>query len=152
MGAEAAGEQAAAIAAAVGDHIPLDVVTPEQARHLYREQGGFAADNADWLYGLTSYDGVEGATDESLDVTPSPDSSYRTLTDVLGRPGPLLPLRARDHASDFTRTADRTAGPGHDRTSRSTRLPVARCHHPAQGRSLSRAAPPDERRRGSKSW
>ncbi|MFF9078718.1 SDR family oxidoreductase [Streptomyces rubiginosohelvolus] len=107
-------EQVAAIAAAVGDHIALDEVTPEQARSFYREQGGFAADNADWLYGLTSYDGVEGATDESLDVTPPPDSAYRTLTDVLGRPGRSYAQWARDHASDFTRTADRTAGPGHD--------------------------------------
>ncbi|MFJ3576075.1 hypothetical protein [Streptomyces rubiginosohelvolus] len=105
-GAEAAGEQAAAIAAAVGDHITLDEVT--------REQGGFAADNADWLYGLTSYDGVEGATDESPDVTPSPGSAYRRLTDVLGRPGRSHAQWARDHASDFRRTADRTAGPGHD--------------------------------------
>ncbi|MGW1154792.1 hypothetical protein [Streptomyces sp. MBT60] len=32
-------------------------MTLDQARHLYREQGGFAADKADWLYGLTSYDG-----------------------------------------------------------------------------------------------
>ncbi|MGW4840266.1 hypothetical protein [Streptomyces globisporus] len=62
-------------------------MTPEQARNFYREQGGFAADNADWLYGLTSYDGVEGVTDEPFDVTPSPDSACRTLTDVLGRPG-----------------------------------------------------------------
>ncbi|MEU8100907.1 SDR family oxidoreductase [Streptomyces rubiginosohelvolus] len=107
-------EQVAAIAAAVGDHIVLDEVTPEQARSFYREQGGFAADNADWLYGLTGYDGVEGATDESLDVTPPPDSAYRTLTDVLGRPGRSYAQWARDHASDFTRTADRTAGPGHD--------------------------------------
>ncbi len=107
-------EQVAAIAAAVGDHIALDEVTSEQARRFYREQGGFAADNADWLYGLTGYDGVEGATDESLDVTPPPDSSYRTLTDVLGRPGRSYAQWARDHASEFTRTADRTAGPGHD--------------------------------------
>ncbi|MBK3528800.1 SDR family oxidoreductase [Streptomyces rubiginosohelvolus] len=107
-------EQVAAIAAAVGDHITLDEVTSEQARSFYREQGGFAADNADWLYGLTGYDGVEGATDESLDVTPPPDSAYRTLTDVLGRPGRSYAQWARDHASDFTRTADRTAGPGHD--------------------------------------
>ncbi|WP_097873910.1 hypothetical protein [Streptomyces sp. ms184] len=113
-GAEVAGEQAAAIAAAVGDHITLDEVTPEQARHFYREQGGFAADYADWLYGLTSYDGVERATAESLDVAPSPDSDCRTHTDALGRPGRSYAQWARDHASDFTRTADRTAGPGHD--------------------------------------
>lgn len=103
-------EQVAAIAAAVGDHITLDEVTPEQALSFYREQGGFAADNADWLYGLTSYDGVEGVTDEPLDATPSRGSAYRTLADVLGCPGRSYAQWARDHASDFTRTA----GPGHD--------------------------------------
>ncbi|MEU5328910.1 SDR family oxidoreductase [Streptomyces parvus] len=98
-------EQVAAIAAAVGDPITLDEVTPEQARNFYREQGGFAADNADWLYGLTSYDGVEDATDEPLEATPSSDGAYRSLTDVLGRPGRSYAQWARDHASDFTRTA-----------------------------------------------
>lgn len=39
-------EQVARIAAAVGDDIALDEVTPEQALRFYREQGGFAADNA----------------------------------------------------------------------------------------------------------
>ncbi|MYV60127.1 hypothetical protein GTW37_11955, partial [Streptomyces sp. SID4931] len=98
-------EQVAAIAAAVGDPITLDEVTPEQARNFYREQGGFAADNADWLYGLTSYDGVEDAPDEPLDATPSSDSAYRSLADVLGRPGRSYAQWARDHACDFTRTA-----------------------------------------------
>ncbi|MFE6913994.1 hypothetical protein [Streptomyces rubiginosohelvolus] len=85
---------------------------PEQAGNPIHERD-IAADNADWLYGLTSYDGVEGATDEPLDATPSPDSAYRTLTDFLGRPGRPYAQWARDHASDFTRTAGRTAGPGH---------------------------------------
>ncbi|XCM28019.1 NAD(P)H-binding protein [Streptomyces parvus] len=98
-------EQVAAIAAAVGDPITLDEVTPEQARNFYHEQGGFAADNADWLYGLTSYDGVEDATDEPLEATPPPDSAYRSLIDVLGRPGRSYAQWARDHASDFSRTA-----------------------------------------------
>lgn len=98
-------EQVAAIAAAVGDPITLDEVTPEQARNFYREQGGFAADNADWLYGLTSYDGVDDAPDEPLEDTPSSDSAYRSLTDVLGRPGRSYAQWARDHACDFTRAA-----------------------------------------------
>ncbi|MFE2503613.1 hypothetical protein [Streptomyces rubiginosohelvolus] len=90
-------------------------MTPEQARHFYREQAEFAADNADWLDGLTSYDGVEGVTDESLDLTPSPDSGYRTQAHRRPRPpGRSYAQWARDHASDFTRTTDRTAGPGHD--------------------------------------
>lgn len=99
-------EQVARIAAAVGDDIALDEVTPEQALRFYREQGGFAADNADWLYGLTSYDGVEGVTDEPLEVNPASDGAYLTLAEVLGRPGRSYAQWARDHAFDFGKPAD----------------------------------------------
>ncbi|MFD7125005.1 SDR family oxidoreductase [Streptomyces anulatus] len=99
-------EQVARIAAAVGDDIALDEVTPEQALRFYREQGGFAADNADWLYGLTSYDGVEGATDEPREANPESDGAYLTLAEVLGRPGRSYARWARDHAFDFGKPAD----------------------------------------------
>ncbi|MFJ2437920.1 SDR family oxidoreductase [Streptomyces anulatus] len=99
-------EQVASIAAAVGDDIALDEVTPEQALRFYREQGGFAADNADWLYGLTSYDGVEGVTDEPREANPGSEDAYLTLAEVLGRPGRSYAQWARDHAFDFGRPAD----------------------------------------------
>ncbi|MEU5286909.1 hypothetical protein AB0G97_23310 [Streptomyces sp. NPDC020755] len=98
-------EQVALIAEAVGEDIALDEVTPEQALRFYREQGGFAADNADWLYGFTSYDGVEGVTDEPGEANPASDGAYLTLAEVLGRPGRSYVRWARDHASDFTGTA-----------------------------------------------
>ncbi|MFE7371312.1 SDR family oxidoreductase [Streptomyces anulatus] len=96
-------EQVTRIAAAVGDDIALDEVTPEQALRFYREQGGFAADNADWLYGFTSYDGVEGVTDEPREANAASDGAYLTLTEVLGRPGRSYARWARDHAFDFGR-------------------------------------------------
>ncbi|MFH9241817.1 NAD(P)H-binding protein [Streptomyces anulatus] len=99
-------EQVAHVAAAVGDHIALDEVTPEQALRFYREQGGFAADNADWLYGLTSYDGVEGVIDEPREANPESDGAYLTLAEVLGRPGRSYAQWARDHAFDFGEPAD----------------------------------------------
>ncbi|MCX4508129.1 SDR family oxidoreductase [Streptomyces anulatus] len=99
-------EQVARIAAAVGDDIVLDEVTPEQALRFYREQGGFAADNADWLYGLTSYDGVEGVADEPHEANPASDGAYLTLAEVLGRPGRSYARWARDHAFDFGKPAD----------------------------------------------
>ncbi|WP_329163050.1 NAD(P)H-binding protein [Streptomyces anulatus] len=99
-------EQVARIAAAVGDDIALDEVTPEQALRFYREQGGFAADNAGWLYGLTSYDGVEGVTDEPRGANPESDGAYLTLAEVLGRPGRSYAQWARDHAFDFGKPAD----------------------------------------------
>jgi uncharacterized protein YbjT (DUF2867 family) len=69
-------EQVAAIAAAIGDDIAIAGVTPEEARRFYRQQGGFAADNADFLFGFESYDGVPGVTSLTSQVTtpttPSP--------------------------------------------------------------------------------
>ncbi|MFE6999673.1 MULTISPECIES: SDR family oxidoreductase [Streptomyces] len=98
-------DQVARIAEAVGVEIALDEVTPERALAFYREQGGFAADNADWLYGFTSYDGVEGVTDEHREVDPRSDDAYLTLAEVLGRPGRSYAQWARDHAGDFTGAA-----------------------------------------------
>jgi uncharacterized protein YbjT (DUF2867 family) len=95
-------EQVAAIAAAIGDDIALDEVTPEQARSFYRRQGGFAADNADWLFGFASYDGTEEVTDEPHETNADLDGPYLTLAEVLGRPGRSYAQWAHDHASDFT--------------------------------------------------
>lgn len=94
-------EQVAAIATAIGESIAVDEVTAEQARTFYREQGGFAADNADWLFGFESYDGVEGAVDEPHDTNVDPHGTYATLTEVLNRPSRSYHRWARDHASDF---------------------------------------------------
>lgn len=110
-------EQVAAIAAAVGHDITLDEVTPEQARSLYREQGGFAADNADWLFGLTNYDGVQGITDKPHDVKPTPASACPTLVDILGHPGRSYTQWAHDHARDFTETTDQAPGRAASKTS-----------------------------------
>ncbi|MGP4023060.1 SDR family oxidoreductase [Actinomadura sp. 3N407] len=95
-------EQVAAIAAAIGDDVTLDEVTPEQARSFYRRQGGFAADNADWLFGFSSYDAVEGGTDEPHETNTDLHGPYLTLTEVLGHPARPYAQWARDHACDFT--------------------------------------------------
>ncbi|WUI03898.1 hypothetical protein OHR68_19550 [Spirillospora sp. NBC_00431] len=94
--------------AAIADDITLDEVTPEQARDFYRRQGGFAAENADWLLGFASYDGAEGSTDEPHETNADPDSSYLTLDQVLGRPARTYDQWARDHACDFTGSPDQT--------------------------------------------
>ncbi|MFJ2645264.1 SDR family oxidoreductase [Streptomyces sp. NPDC087420] len=99
-------EQVASIATAIGDDIALDEVTPQQALSFYRRQGGFAADNADWLSGFTSYDGVEGVTDEPREANLDLDGTYLTLAEVLGRPGRSYAQWARDHACDFTGSVD----------------------------------------------
>jgi hypothetical protein len=72
---------------AIDEPIAIDEVTAEQARDFYTRQGGFAAANADFLFGFESYDGVEGATDEPHDTSVGLDETYLTLTQITGRPG-----------------------------------------------------------------
>lgn len=92
-------EQVAAIEAAIGENIELAEVTAEEARTFYRAQGGFAAYNADFLFGFESYDGVAGAIDEPRDDL---TDSYLTLAEVTGSPARSFAQWAIDHASDFS--------------------------------------------------
>ncbi len=92
-------EQVAAIAAAIGESVELAEVTAEEARTFYRAQGGFAADNADFLFGFENYDGVAGAADEPRDGLADP---YLTLAEVTGSPARSFAQWASEHASDFT--------------------------------------------------
>lgn len=92
-------EQVAAIADAIGECIEVAEVTAEEARTFYRAQGGFAAYNADFLFGFESYDGIAGAVDAPSDEL---TGSYRTLAEVTGRPARSFAQWASDHASDFT--------------------------------------------------
>ena len=94
-------EQVAAIATAIGESITLDEVTADEARSYYRAQGGFAAENADFLFGFETYDGIEGVADEPHDTSVDLDGSYVTLTQVTGSPARSYAQWARDHASDL---------------------------------------------------
>ncbi|ANW21655.1 SDR family oxidoreductase [Streptomyces clavuligerus] len=124
-------EQVAAIAAAIGEEVRHEAVTREEARALYRAQGGFAEAVADFLLGYVSYDGapVDAATDPGADpeansgtngaspegTSPGGASSDGSdggsgfpgedvppgLRDALGRPGRTFASWARDHAADF---------------------------------------------------
>jgi uncharacterized protein YbjT (DUF2867 family) len=94
-------QQVAAIATAIGEPIELRHVTPDEARAFYRDQGGFAADNADFLFGFESYDGIPGAVDEPHDASVDPADAYRTLTDITGAPARTYAQWAHDHATGF---------------------------------------------------
>lgn len=94
-------EQVAAIAEAVGEEIALDEVTAAQARAFYRDQGGFAAANADFLFGFESYDGVEGAADDPHDTSAPDDDAFLTLDQITGAPARTYRQWAHDHAPDF---------------------------------------------------
>lgn len=94
-------EQVAAIAEAVGEEIALDEVTAAQALAFYRDQGGFAATNADFLFGFESYDGVEGDADDPHDTSAPDDSAYLTLDQITGTAARTYQQWTHDHAPDF---------------------------------------------------
>ena len=62
-----------------------------------RAQGGFAAANADLLFGFESHDGVPGAIDEQIDAA----ALTQTLDAVTGRRARTFAAWARDHAHQF---------------------------------------------------
>ncbi|MEV4756503.1 NAD(P)H-binding protein [Micromonospora sp. NPDC049559] len=94
-------DQLRAISAALGREVRLEVVSPARARELYREQGGFAAANADFLLGFESYSGerADPATLERLDL--SAYGPLPTAEAVTGRPARTFDGWAREHAADF---------------------------------------------------
>ncbi|ONK12887.1 NAD(P)H-binding protein [Streptomyces sp. MP131-18] len=96
------GEQVAAIAAALGEDIALVRVTPAEARERYLAQGGFAAENADFLLGFTDYSGeAADPADPAEAPTPAPAAQVPTAADATGRPARTFADWARDHAADF---------------------------------------------------
>ncbi|MEU0991300.1 NAD(P)H-binding protein [Streptomyces sp. NPDC005953] len=120
-------DQIAAIAAAIGAPLRVDEVEPEEAREFYRAQGGWAAENADFLFGFEDYSGAttdpgetaSGAnqqpdeqpdeqSDEQLgdgageeQTWEEPDISWLTCADITGVPARTYAEWARDHVDDF---------------------------------------------------
>lgn len=95
-------EQVAAIAAAIGDDISFDQVSPEEAREYYRKQGGWAAANADYLLGFEDYEGDQTSEPEAgheWDAAAVP--ALETAEQVTGKPGRTFAEWALDHADDF---------------------------------------------------
>ena len=95
-------QQVEAISAAIGADLRLEQVTPDQAREFYRRQGGFAAANADFLFGFESYDGVPDTADEPHDTNVDPAGPYVTIAETIGRPARSYAAWARDHAAEFS--------------------------------------------------
>jgi uncharacterized protein YbjT (DUF2867 family) len=94
-------EQVAAISAAIGREVRLEVVTPEQAREHYRRQGGFAAANADFLLGFTDYQGNRREP-TSVGYPGIPTGQPRpTAHDVTGYAARTFAQWAHDHAEDL---------------------------------------------------
>jgi uncharacterized protein YbjT (DUF2867 family) len=93
-------DQVRALSDALGEEIRLEEVTQSQARDILRAQGGWAAENADFLTGFESYSATEipEYTVEELDemIKPLP-----TVEEVTGRPARTYAEWARDHVEDF---------------------------------------------------
>ncbi|UQS23643.1 NAD(P)H-binding protein [Amycolatopsis thermalba] len=89
------------IAQALGEEIRFEVVTPQQAREIYLAQGGFAAENADFLLGFEDYGGDESDPAEIEAFDPSSLGPMPTAEAVTGRPARTFAQWAGDHAADF---------------------------------------------------
>ncbi|MBA0049366.1 NAD-dependent epimerase/dehydratase family protein [Streptomyces sp. AJS327] len=89
------------IADALGEEVRFEVVTPEEARALYRAQGGFAAENADFLLGFEDYGGAPSDPAASATFEPALPEPPPTAASVTGRPARTFAQWARDHAPDF---------------------------------------------------
>ncbi|MEU0518183.1 NAD(P)H-binding protein [Streptosporangium sp. NPDC006007] len=94
-------EQVDAIGSAIGRAIRFEVVTPEQARELYRRQGGFAAQNADFLLGFADYSGAETDLEAVVEFAPAAPGPMPTAEQVTGRPARTFAEWAHDHARHF---------------------------------------------------
>jgi uncharacterized protein YbjT (DUF2867 family) len=90
-------EQVAAIAAALGEEVRLEEVSPEEALELLTRQGGWAAENAPFLLG---YEGFSPDT-EIPDYGPEELAPLPTVEQVTGRPARSFARWAADHAADF---------------------------------------------------
>ncbi|MFI7688078.1 SDR family oxidoreductase [Nonomuraea sp. NPDC049655] len=94
-------DQVKAIADALGEEVGFEQVTPAQARAIYLEIGGFAAENADFLLGFTDYDGNPADPADSVDFDPSALGPLPTAQAVTGNPPRTFAQWARDHVEDF---------------------------------------------------
>ncbi|MER7080975.1 Uncharacterized conserved protein YbjT, contains NAD(P)-binding and DUF2867 domains [Saccharopolyspora kobensis] len=95
-------EQIELIAEAVGREIRIAEVTPHEAREFYRAQGGFAAENADFLLGFEDYSGAEADPSELADFDKSAVPPMPTSAPITGRARGFAEW-AKDHAADFAR-------------------------------------------------
>ena len=94
-------DQVRAIAEAIGEDVRLEVVAPDRARQHYREQGGFAAANADFLLGFEDYSGNDTAPTAAEAFDPAFTGPLPTAEQVTGRPARTFAAWAHDHADDF---------------------------------------------------
>ena len=94
-------DQVRAIADALGEEVRLEVVTAAEAREILKRQGGWAAENADFLTGFEAYspgDAMPDLTAAEWDAALRP---LPTVAEVTGRPARTYRQWARDHVAEF---------------------------------------------------
>ncbi|WP_010047514.1 NAD(P)H-binding protein [Streptomyces chartreusis] len=89
------------IAEAIGRPIRFEVVSRDEARENYRKQGGFAAENADFLLGFEDYSGGETDLQALEEFDPTAVGPSPTAEEVTGVPARTFAQWAHDHAREF---------------------------------------------------
>lgn len=93
------GEQVAAIGAALGEEVRFEEVSASEARDILLAQGGWGAENADFLLGFADYSATGPSFDDvdwSTTLVPLP-----TVAEVTGRPARTFAQWAHDNAEAF---------------------------------------------------
>ena len=92
-------DQVAAIGAALGEEVRFEEVSASVAREILRAQGGWGAENADFLLGFADYSATGPSTEDvdwSETLVPLP-----TVEEVTGRPARTFAQWAHDNADAF---------------------------------------------------
>lgn len=89
------------IAEAIGRPIRFEVVSRDEAREIYREQGGIAAENADFLLGFEDYSGDETDPQAPGEFDPTAAGPASAAEEVTGFPARTFAQWAHDHAREF---------------------------------------------------
>lgn len=92
-------DQVAAIAEALGEEVRYEEVSPEEARKILVAQGGWAAENADFLLGFADYS-ADGPSFEDVDWD-AKLVALPTVEEVTGRPARTYAQWARDNVDAF---------------------------------------------------
>jgi len=94
-------EQVQAIAAAIGEPIRFDEVSPEEALAIARQQGGRTREAAEVMLGfLTLYAARPTGADAPPPQAPV-QAALPTIEQILGQPARTFQQWARDHVADF---------------------------------------------------
>jgi uncharacterized protein YbjT (DUF2867 family) len=94
-------EQAATIAAAIGEEVRFEVVTREEALALLQRQGGWAAVNAPFLLGYEGFSADSEYPEFSEEELAQMMRPLPTVEQVTGRPARSFAQWSQDHAQDF---------------------------------------------------